>query len=134
MQNNRNRKNTPKSAIISLLVIVLFLLPSQVAAILVLAWWATKQIARRPGLQGFGGRLPNGDMSVLAQIPLGSQQRLVVVECAARYFLLGVTEHNISMLSELSEEDVQRWTEEQEASVPEGRQSFSTLLQNKMRR
>ena len=36
MQNNRNRKNNPKSAIISLLVIVLFLLPSQVAAILVL--------------------------------------------------------------------------------------------------
>ena len=43
-----------------------------IAAILFLAWWATKQIAQRPGLQGFGGRLPNGDMSVLAQIPLDS--------------------------------------------------------------
>lgn len=33
---NRNRKKDPKSTIISLLVIVLFLLPSQIAAILVL--------------------------------------------------------------------------------------------------
>ena len=106
-----------------------------IAAILFLAWWATKQIARRPGLQGFGGRLPNGDMSVLAQIPLGSQQRLVVVECAARYFLLGVTEHNISMLSELDEESVQQWKQEQdESSAPVSMQSFSTLLQNKLRR
>ena len=106
-----------------------------IAAILFLAWWATKQIAQRPGLQGFGGRLPNGDMSVLAQIPLGSQQRLVVVECAARYFLLGVTEHNISMLSELDEESVQQWKQEQdESSAPVSMQSFSTLLQNKMRR
>ena len=105
-----------------------------IAAILFLAWWATKQIAQRPGLQGFGGRLPNGDMSVLAQIPLGREQRLVVVECAARYFLLGVTEHNISMLSELSEEDVQQWKEGQEESVPGSKQAFSALLQNKMRR
>ena len=105
-----------------------------VAAILVLAWWATKQIAQRPGLQGFGGRLPNGEFSVLAQIPLGREQRLIVVECAARYFLLGVTEHNISMLSELSEEEVRQWKEEQEEPVPGSRQSFSALLQNKMRR
>ena len=33
---NRNRKKDPKSTIISLLVIVLFLLPSQIAAILIL--------------------------------------------------------------------------------------------------
>lgn len=106
-----------------------------IAAILFLAWWATKQIAQRPGLQGFGGRLPNGDMSVLAQIPLGREQRLVVVECAARYFLLGVTEHNISMLSELDEESVQQWKQEQdESSAPVSMQSFSTLLQNKLRR
>ena len=106
-----------------------------VAAILVLAWWATKQIAQRPGLQGFGGRLPNGEFSVLAQIPLGREQRLIVVECAARYFLLGVTEHNISMLSELDEERVQHWKQEQdESSAPVSMQSFSTLLQNKLRR
>ena len=106
-----------------------------IAAILFLAWWATKQIAQRPGLQGFGGRLPNGDISILAQISLGREQRLVVVECTARYFLLGVTEHNISMLSELSEEDVQRWKQEAEENSAMGsRQSFSALLQNKMRR
>ena len=105
-----------------------------IAAILILAWWATKQIAQRPGLQGFGGRLPNGEMSILAQVPLGREQRLIVVECAAHYFLLGVTEHNISMLTELSEEDVQQWMPEQEDSVPGSKQSYTTLLQNKMRR
>ena len=105
-----------------------------IAAVLILAWWATKQIAQRPGLQGFGGRLPNGEMNILAQVSLGTQQRLIVVECAARYFLLGVTEHNISMLSELREEDVQQWIREAEESVPTSKQSFSTLLQNKMRR
>lgn len=106
-----------------------------IVAILILAWWATKQIAQRPGLQGFGGQLPNTDFSILTQIPLGSQQRLVIVECAARYFLLGVTEHNISMLSELSEEEVRQWKQEREENpVPGSRQSFSTLLQNKMRR
>lgn len=104
------------------------------AAILILAWWATKQIARQPALQGFGGRLPNGEISILTQIPLGRGQRLVVVECAARYFLLGVTEHNISMLSELGEEDVQQWKYEQENPASESKQSFVTLLQNKMRR
>ena len=120
-------EGNPLISLLGMLVIV--------GAILVLAWWATKQIAQRPGLQGFGGRLPNGDMSVLAQIPLGREQRLVVVECAARYFLLGVTEHNISMLSELDEESVQQWKQEQdESSAPVSMQSFSTLLQNKMRR
>ena len=120
-------KGNPFVSLLGMLVLI--------AAILFLAWWATKQIAQRPGLQGFGGRLPNGDMSVLAQIPLGREQRLVVVECAARYFLLGVTEHNISMLSELDEESVQQWKQEQdESSAPVSMQSFSTLLQNKLRR
>ena len=106
-----------------------------IVVILVLAWWATKQIAQRPGLQGFSGRLPKGDFSILAQIPLGREQRLVVVECAARYFLLGITEHNISMLSELSEEEVQQWKQGQEEEPAHGgRQSFLVLLQNKMRR
>ena len=106
-----------------------------IAAILVLAWFATKQIAQRPSLQGFSGRLPHGGMRILAQLPLGSQQRLVVVECAAQYFLLGVTEQSISMLSQLSEEEVQQWMQGQdENAVSQGRQSFATLLQNKLRR
>ena len=106
-----------------------------IAAVLFLAWWATKQIAQRPGLQGFSGRMPNDEMRVLAQLPLGREQRLVVVECAARYFLLGITQNSVSMLSELSEEDVQQWKQMQEEEPVSGSvQSFSTLLQNKLRR
>ena len=106
-----------------------------IAAVLFLAWFATKQIAQRPGLQGFGGRLSNRDMRVLAQLPLGSQQRLVVAECGTHYFLLGVTEHQITLLSELSEEEVQQWRQEQEErSVSAGNSSFAALLQNKLRR
>lgn len=106
-----------------------------IAGILFLAWWATKQIAQRPSLQGFAGRPADNGLRVLTQATLGRDQRLVVAECANRYFLLGVTEHSVSLIAELSEEEAQSWKPEQaDHAVPTGRQSFSTLLQNKMRR
>ena len=105
-----------------------------IVAILVLAWWATKQIAQRPSLQSFAGRAANDDFRVLAQTSLGRDQRLVVAECGSRYFLLGVTEHSVSLVAELSEEEALRWKPGAAETVPTGRQSFATLLQNKMRR
>lgn len=119
-------EENPLTSLLGMLVVIVL--------VLVLAWWATKQFARHAP-QGFGNRTARDGFGVLAQLPLGQGQRIVVVECAERYFLLGVTEQSISTLAELSDEDAQRWKHSAESAAAEqGAAPFAALLQNRLRR
>jgi len=68
-----------------------------VAAVAVLAW-----LMKRNATQGSGG----SSMRLVAAQALGPRERLVVVHVGSRFFLLGHTANQVSMLAELAPEDV----------------------------
>lgn len=85
-----------------------------VAAVLALAYWVTKLIARK-GLPGWASGMAGGDrLQVLWQVSLGKSERLVLVRLDKRCLLLGVTSGGISVLTELTEEEAAQWPRERE--------------------
>ena len=109
-----------------------------VALVTVLAWWGTRFVARRGGFSGgFGpGGLPK-DLEVRGQLPLGRDQRLVLVRAGERWLLLGVTAAGISMVAEFTPEEAARWRQDppETGAAPSFREALLTILkQGKERR
>lgn len=104
-----------------------------VVVIAVLAYLATKYVAGRGG--AFGLRMGTG-LEILAQLPLGREQKLLVARAGERYFLLGVTASKISILAEFTAEEAALWREgaEKERENPSFRQALNTVLRQKERR
>ena len=70
--------------------------------VLVMAYFAARFIGGRfnaARLSASGGR-------VLENLPLGPNRSVCIVEMAGRVFLLGVTEHNINLLGEVTDKDL----------------------------
>ncbi|MBR4384788.1 MAG: flagellar biosynthetic protein FliO [Selenomonadaceae bacterium] len=70
--------------------------------VLVMAYFAAKFIGGRfnaARLSASGGR-------VLENLPLGPNRSVCIVEMAGRVFLLGVTDHNINLLGEITDRDL----------------------------
>jgi len=89
-----------------------------VVAVLVFAYYCTRYIAKRGmtlNIQSLSGA--SAELCVLGQLNLGKGERLVLVKVHNRCLLLGVTEKNISVLTELSEEESEAWLEQ--ADEPE---------------
>ncbi len=109
-----------------------------VVAIIALAYWFTKYVAGRGGLGAFGPLRAGGGLEVLAQLPLGREQKLVVVQAGERFFLLGVTASKVSMLAEFTAEEAALWREnterESKSETPSFRQALDTVLRQKGRR
>ncbi len=68
------------------------------------------------------------NMQVIQQLYLGKGQRVVVVQAGKRYMVLGVTENNITMLTEMSEEEVLPWLQEKAETKPEFKKSLIEVL------
>lgn len=106
--------------------------------ILALAYGATRLVA------GGGGRLSapflgGGRLKVLDQISLGREQKLLLAQALERYYLLGVSPGGITMLCELSAEEVESWEKtkaETERTVEKGglTAAFGEELQRALRR
>jgi flagellar biogenesis protein FliO len=112
----------------STLLAVLRLLVS-LGAVLTLVVWVARYAAKR----GVGGaRTPRGGVSVdvLSRRSLGRTSSVQVVQVGRRTMVLGVTEHGVSVLGELGEEDLV--VPEPVASRPQvevpGRHAFDQLL------
>ena len=72
------------------------------AVVLVMAYFAARFIGGRfnaARLSASGGR-------VLENLPLGPNRSVCTVEMAGRVFLLGVTDHNISLLGEITDKNL----------------------------
>jgi flagellar protein FliO/FliZ len=76
----------------SLLPMVLVL--AFVLALIPVSMWLLKRM-------GAGGPAAAAGMKVVAQLPLGPRERLVVVEAGERWLLLGVTPSNINRVGTL---------------------------------
>lgn len=112
----------------STVVAVLRLLVS-LGAVLTLVVWIARYAAKR----GIGGaRSPRGGITVdvLSRRSLGRTSSVQVVQVGRRTMVLGVTEHGVSVLGELGEDDLA--VPEPVVSTPQvevpGRHAFEQLL------
>ena len=72
-----------------------------IAVIIGLAYWFTRYVAGRGAWGAFAPMKVGAGLELLAQLPLGREQKLIVAQVGERFFLLGVTASEISMLAEL---------------------------------
>ena len=94
-----------------------------------LAYFFTKYVVGRNVPMTFGG-IGRNMMHVIAQITLGRDRQVVLIQVGERYYLLGSTANEISLLSEISAEEVEAWREKERQMGGEGQPpSFSQSLQ-----
>ena len=70
------------------------------ALVVLLAYLAARFLGGR-----FGKGIASGEGRLLESLPLGPKMSVCLVMMADRVFLLGVTEHNITLLSEIIDEE-----------------------------
>ena len=71
------------------------------AVVLVMAYFAARFVGGR-----FNAARVSAGGRILENLPLGPNRSVCTVEMAGRVFLLGVTEHNISLLGEITDKDL----------------------------
>ena len=108
-------------------------------AVLALCYYVTRRLTRLPALSRYAGGIPReGRLEVLARVPLGKDQSLVVAAVGKRCFLLGCAAGSISLLTELTEEEAVAWTARREEKNSTEQRSFrdamSELLKQKAQR
>ena len=94
---------SPFPAFLTTIAYILSLVVS-FAIVIALAYFVSRLIGLKMG------RLSRyGDNRVLSVLPLGPNKAIYVVEVAGRYFILGVTERNISVITEIvSQEEIDK--------------------------
>ena len=94
-------ENVPKPASVSWWSTLAYLLSlvAVFAVVVTLAYFTAKFIGGR-----FNAARSSGGGRVLENLPLGPNRSVCVVKIAGRVFLLGVTENNITLLSEITDD------------------------------
>ena len=92
--------------------------------ILVLAYWFTRRVVGRTAL---GGRWKGRHLTVLEQITVGKEQKLLLVRMGERLYFLAVTPGGVTILRELSEEEAAPWMT-QDPQTTSGSDSFVQAL------
>jgi flagellar protein FliO/FliZ len=72
-----------------------------ILAILVAGFWLVKRYGSRAGLRMFG----RGDLQLEGTLSLGAKRSVVVVRFLNKRLVLGVTDANINLLTELDDHD-----------------------------
>ena len=108
-------------------------------AVLALCYYVTRRLTRLPALSRYAVGIPReGRLEVLARVPLGKDQSLVVAAVGKRCFLLGCAAGSVSLLTELTEEEAAAWTARREEKNSTEQRSFrdamSELLKQKAQR
>ena len=108
-------------------------------AVLALCYYVTRRLTRLPALSRYAVGMPReGRLEVLARVPLGKDQSLVVAAVGKRCFLLGCAAGSISLLTELTEEEAAAWTTRREEKNSTEQTSFRDamceLLKQKVQR
>ena len=94
------------------------------------AYGATRWAGR-----GFGGAFTGGRLRVLDRARVGREQQVLVVQAGERYFLLGSSPSQVSLLAELSREEAQALCQRPEQPAPPSfREALRTVLQQRKQR
>ena len=92
--------------------------------VLVLAYWFTRHVVGRMSGSSMGrGRR----ISVVEQITIGKEQKLLLARMGERLYFLAVKPGGVTVLRELSEEEAVQWTAP-ESSVPPAGENFAQAL------
>ena len=85
-----------------------------IVLILLFAYYTTRWIATHgvPGGASTARADGAGQFRLLGQLGVGRNERLVLVRLEQRCYLLGVTEHQITLLRELDDEEAAGWLRE----------------------
>ena len=105
-----------------------------VILILGLAYFFTKHVVGRTSF-GSLGLTHRGMMQVIAQLPLGRDRQVILIQMGERYFLLGSTANEINLLSEIPQEEIAAWREKERQMGEEGqplnfKQSLQEILKS----
>ncbi len=84
------------------------------AIVLGLAYFSSRFLGQR-----MGNRLANGDQKIVATLPLGTNRAVYVVDIAGKYLVLGVTDHTINVLQEITDPVEIEKLKLQQISIPE---------------
>ena len=85
-----------------------------IAAVLVLAYAFTRFVAgRAAGSNSI--RYRGRRLTVLEQVAVGKDQKLLLVQMGERYYFLGAAQGGISCLEQVSPEEAERWKQEAES-------------------
>jgi len=101
-----------------------------VAAILALSYWFTKNVVGRSNLGAFSAR-QGANLQVVETLSLGREHRIVAIRAGGRYFLLGVTESEVTTLAELTAEEVENWKREPQEGSTSFKQAFLASFERK---
>lgn len=95
----------------------LIALVAATVAVIAMAYWFTRHIVGGLQWNGFETQQKGGQLNVLAQMSLGKEQRVAVLQAGERFFLVGITPQNISLLAELTKEEAGAWRKEPPAGA-----------------
>lgn len=91
--------------------------------ILYLSYVFTKSLGKGIGLKRGGNY-----MQMLDRLPLGQDKAVAVVRAGNHYFLIGIASSQITILAELTEEDIQKSQEVSNTQDMEGYPDFMSIL------
>lgn len=96
------------------------------ATVLALAYWFTRCVV---GRMAGGTLVGNRRMVVLEQIPVGKEQKLLLVRLGEQVYFLAVTPGGATVLRELTKEESDAWLSQERASRPAAESFTKTLSQ-----
>lgn len=85
------------------LVIQLILGLAMFAGVLWLSYAATKNISKRLSLNGKGGQ----NLKIIESVSTGRESSLMIVKAGRKYLLVGMTSGSMTLISELSSDDIE---------------------------
>lgn len=95
------------------------------ALVLVLAYWFTRHVV---GRMAGGGLARSRRIEVLEQVPLGKEQKLLLVRMGERLYFLAVTPGGVTVLRELTQEEAEPWLSQEPAAPASAPDSFALAL------
>lgn len=102
-----------------------------VALICLLAYFVTRKLDTTGTLSGMQNR-SNTKIKVYERMVLGPNKSLMIVKICERWLVLGVSNENISLIVELTEEQAKAFTDNDKKTAPSGFMDiFSKMLDNK---
>lgn len=100
-----------------------------IAGVLALAWWFTRYVVGRRARTRPAGR----SMELLEELPLGRDQRLLLVRVGEQVQLLGAAPGGISCLGTLPAQEAERLLRSRERTSGEAGMSFPEALRQVLR-
>lgn len=83
-----------------------------IIAVILLAYFASKWIAKRYGAQGIPKK---GYIKIIDRLSLNQNQSMVIAKVGSKYMLLGISQHHIEPICELTQEELDALQEQSEA-------------------